>query len=198
MADKDNARSELRRIRDALSAEARAVKSQAACQGVLAELKGATCVAIYSAIRSELNPNVLAAALRQRNVAVAYPRVLPSRKVLEFCLVDTPNQLRRGTKGILEPREDLAAISLADIDCFVIPALGFDEHCNRLGWGQGHYDHTLALCPRATRVGICFQEQIVASLPVETTDEQMDLVVTDSKRYQGAPRTASAPAREEA
>ena len=197
MADKDTLRSQLKSIRDGLTTESRAAKSAAACRSALPELSQSRSVAVYSAIRSELCPRALVRALRAQGITVAFPRVSPSQRVLEFFAIDSESQLAPGALGILEPRPHLEPIPLSDIDALLVPALGFDIHGHRLGWGQGHYDHTLALCPRALRVGICFQEQIVASLPTESTDAPMDIVITDSERYQGAVRTQRAPAREQ-
>ncbi len=197
MATKDQLRSQLRGVRDALPTKARIAKSAAACDTALSDLSTKQCVAVYSAFRSELCPKPLIRALRSRGVNLAFPRVRRSQRVLDFCVIEDDSQLSPGALGILEPLPHLPALPLGNIEALLVPALGFDVHGQRLGWGQGHYDHTLALCPRATRVGICFQEQIVASLPCEPTDAPMDIVVTDSKRYQGDSRPEHAPTREQ-
>ncbi len=191
---KSELRPELRTIRDAL--RDRRTKSLDACTRALPHLSGLDCVAVYHAIASELDPTSLVAELRALGVAIAYPRVRANVGLLDFC-VATENDLAPRTLGILEPKKHISPISLHAIDAFIVPALGFDPSGQRLGWGKGHYDQTLAQYPSATRIGICFQEQIIASLPATTNDQRMDIVVTDTERYQGKPRPARAPSREE-
>jgi len=198
MADKSQLRVQLKGTRDALSPQYRSAQSQAACQRALNELASNNCVAVYDAIASELSVSTLVTALRNRGTTVVYPRVQASTRVLDFCVVSTLSDLAPGTLGILEPVPHLASVSLPSIDAFIVPALAFDPSGQRLGWGRGHYDYTLAQCPLATRVGICFQQQIVDSLPCEPTDERMDIVVTDTSRYQGEPRILPGNSREEA
>lgn len=195
MADKKQLRARLRAVRDQMTADVRATKSAAACANAAAEFAAHTCIAVYHAFRSELCPDALIQGLRASGATVLYPRVLAHNRVLAFCAVRDASDLARGALGILEPRLALPTISLSQIDAFLIPGLGFDPHGQRLGWGQGHYDHTLAQCPNAKRVGICFQEQIVDSVPCEPTDVPMHVVVTDAKRYQRA-RTSDASQRE--
>jgi 5-formyltetrahydrofolate cyclo-ligase len=196
MASKQQLREQLKAARDALAVHHRDAQSVQACTRALPELLAMRSVAVYSAISSELSASSLVTELRKSGIPVAFPRVQSTTRLLEFCLVDSPADLRSGTLGILEPVPGLAVLPLQSIDAFLVPALGFDPQGQRLGWGQGHYDHTLAQCPHATRVGICFQEQIVASLPCEPTDERMDIVITDTKRYQGEPRSSRRPPRE--
>ena len=198
MASKQELREQLKAARNAIPAQLRETRSAQACALALPELAAMQCVAVYSAITSELCVRSLVRGLRQRGIAVAFPRVQSTTRLLEFCRIDDAGDLGSGTLGILEPGPDRPVLALQSIDAFLVPALGFDPQGQRLGWGKGHYDHTLAQCPHATRVGICFQEQIVASLPCEPTDEGMDIVITDAKRYQGEPRPLRTPPREPA
>jgi 5-formyltetrahydrofolate cyclo-ligase len=49
----------------------------------------------------------------------------------------------------------------------------------RLGRGRGFYDRLLAALPAdILRVGVCFAEQIVAELPSEAHDEEVDVVLS--------------------
>jgi 5-formyltetrahydrofolate cyclo-ligase len=185
---KQELRQRLRATRDQVPAAWRGVMSHAAASRALLPLQKRQVVAVYSAIRSELDPAPLVELLRSQGVTIVYPRILDTTPVLEFCRVDRAEHLQAGHMGILEPAPDAACVALTDIDAFVIPALAFDPDGTRLGWGKGHYDHTLAQTLRALRVGLCFQEQIESSLPCEPTDQSMDWVVTDAKIYQGPDR----------
>ena len=66
----------------------------------------------------------------------------------------------------------------------LVPGLLFDVDGYRLGRGGGHYDRFLArirALPRVAVVGLCFDEQLVESLPRDAWDERVDAVVTERR-----------------
>jgi 5-formyltetrahydrofolate cyclo-ligase len=68
----------------------------------------------------------------------------------------------------------------ATLDVVVVPGLGFTPDGRRIGQGGGHYDRFLPrLRPGCLTIGAAFAEQIVADLPVEAHDADVDAVVTD-------------------
>ncbi|MEL6187342.1 MAG: 5-formyltetrahydrofolate cyclo-ligase [Myxococcota bacterium] len=134
-----------------------------------------TTVAVYAALPAELSLDDWiespGAALR-----FAYPRVTgPS---LTFSEVSRES-LVPGAKGILEPNSDAALTPLTSIDAFMVPGLGFTPDGRRLGYGGGFYDRILADHPRALRIGVAFELQVVPEIPIEPHDAQMDGVVTE-------------------
>ncbi|MCH9608507.1 MAG: hypothetical protein S4CHLAM45_10850 [Chlamydiales bacterium] len=56
------------------------------------------------------------------------------------------------------------------VDAILVPALGFDQNYNRLGYGKGFYDKYLAKHPHIPHIGVGFKEQLVKSLPTESHD----------------------------
>ncbi len=82
--------------------------------------------------------------------------------------------LYRSSWGILEPDpEKCSLIAPAQIDCALIPGLGFDLDKRRLGYGKGHYDRLLGKLK--LKVGVAFQEQLVeGDLPWEPHDQPVD------------------------
>jgi 5-formyltetrahydrofolate cyclo-ligase len=83
--------------------------------------------------------------------------------------------------GIPEP--DVAASALleaSELTLVVVPLVGFDGGCQRLGMGGGWYDRTFAA--RATPpwlVGAAFSSQRVDRLPVQPWDVALDAVCTE-------------------
>ena len=66
----------------------------------------------------------------------------------------------------------------------LVPGVGFDERCVRLGRGRGFYDRALVELRRndETRaVGIAFEPQIVQELPHDAWDQSVDIVVSESR-----------------
>lgn len=195
VTSKEDLRLRLRANRDKVPTSWRLLLARAATKRALPYFQGRETIAVYNAIRSELDPILLIESLRAGGATIVYPRVSKSSPVLEFCKVSLADSFQPGPFGLLEPSSDAELVSIADIDAFAIPGLSFDRQGNRLGWGKGHYDHTLAQNSRALRVGLCFQEQIEPSLPHDSNDQSMDWVVTDAMAFQGRDREALADPR---
>lgn len=78
--------------------------------------------------------------------------------------------------GILEPHKGEDA-NLVNIDFGIIPGMAFDLKGNRMGRGKGYYDK-LFKQKKMYKVGVCFDFQIVDSVPTDEYDVSMDLVVS--------------------
>ena len=65
----------------------------------------------------------------------------------------------------------------------IVPLLAFTARGERLGYGGGFYDRTIAALRGrggVVAIGFAFAAQEVESLPLEPTDERLDLVVTEA------------------
>lgn len=60
--------------------------------------------------------------------------------------------------------EALFEISFDQIDCILVPALGFDREHYRIGYGKGYYDRVLAKAGNVRSIGVGFKEQMVEGL----------------------------------
>ena len=63
-----------------------------------------------------------------------------------------------------------------------MPLACFDRTGNRIGYGAGYYDMTIAglrARKKVVTIGIAFAAQEVAKVPVEAHDEALDLVLTE-------------------
>jgi 5-formyltetrahydrofolate cyclo-ligase len=181
----------LRAIRDAIdpatAARAAAHAAAYALDLELEQLAGARTVALYAAFRSELDTAPLAAGLAARGVALAYPRIVAGDRRLVFHRA-TPDQLVPATFGIPEPLASAPVLEVGAIDAIIIPAVGFDRRGNRLGWGQGHYDCTLAHHAAALRIGYAFACQVVDEVPAEPADQSVDILITEDGVHRVARR----------
>ena len=80
-----------------------------------------------------------------------------------------------GDFNILEPQNEPYT---GDFDLIVVPGVAFDRQGNRLGRGKGYYDRFLCQHLEVRRIGICFDFQLVESIPTEPFDIRMDEIVT--------------------
>ena len=101
----------------------------------------------------------------------------PSDPVLSE--LTSTGKLYPGVFGIPEPEEGIEGAGREGLA--IVPGLAFDEHLNRLGYGGGFYDRFLAGHPGLCRVGLAFECQILAELPVTELDCPMDVVVTERR-----------------
>ncbi len=84
-----------------------------------------------------------------------------------------------GAFGALIPAAGAALVP----EVLVVPLLAFDRRGYRLGYGGGFYDRTLeGLRARGPvlAIGFAFAAQEVAEVPVEPTDQPLDLIVTEA------------------
>lgn len=182
-------RSELIAARARLTQEERALHSAAIAEQVAALplLAAARTIALYAPLGTEVD--ALEIARRLGRIRLVYPRALTNSRRLIFARCE-PGELVRGPLGAREPPPRAPEVDAADVDCVVIPGIGFSADGGRLGRGGGYYDTTLADMPRAGRVGVAFELQVVPALPREPHDATLDVLVTEARvlRFERGPR----------
>ena len=71
------------------------------------------------------------------------------------------------------------------LDVVIVPALAFDSKKNRIGFGGGYYDTFLEKVRqknnKALFIGVCYDFQIIDSVPTEKHDVTLDFVVSENK-----------------
>ncbi|MDP3789864.1 MAG: 5-formyltetrahydrofolate cyclo-ligase [Candidatus Omnitrophota bacterium] len=95
--------------------------------------------------------------------------------------------LVKGRFGMLEPMPGLKAEKDARIDLMILPLVGFDRNCNRLGRGGGYFDRFLAEFAEKERgkavpvIGLAYDLQYRESLPVLENDMPLDRIFTETR-----------------
>ncbi len=77
--------------------------------------------------------------------------------------------------GIPEPDGDVFTKE-EDIDFILVPGVAFDRENNRMGRGKAYYDRLLRELS-AYKVGVCFDFQLLPTVPTDQYDIKMDKVV---------------------
>jgi len=176
-------RAELIQVRAKLTREEREERSRAigarAC--AIPELASARTVALYAPLNTEVDPGEIARRLLAAGARVAWPKVEPSSRILSFATCELQS-LVRGPLGALEPPAGARAVELDQLEAVVMPGVAFSIDGLRLGRGGGYYDATLKkVSPRALRIGLCFDVQVVPELPREAHDVPLDALVTEAR-----------------
>ncbi len=176
--------------RDALPADERGAMSLEICGRLLKldMVRQATSIFIYMHFRSEVQTMECVNQCLAAGKAVSIPFTLKDEKRLVAVHVSDPfKDVTPGYCGIPEPREQLirtSGLNPAEINVVVIPGSVFDPSGSRLGYGGGYYDRFLVHeAPRALRVGLAFEIQVIEKVPVQSHDQFMDLIVTEENIY---------------
>jgi 5-formyltetrahydrofolate cyclo-ligase len=173
-------RSQLIAARARIAQEERSARSLAIARRVeeLPAFRDARRVALYAPLGTEVDSRELSHRALARGVELVFPRAVPGERRLVFARA-APAALVRGPLGALEPPAGAPEVALDAIECVVMPGVAFSEDGLRLGRGGGYYDATLKRMPRAARVGLAFDAQVVQTLPREPHDVPLDAIVTE-------------------
>jgi 5-formyltetrahydrofolate cyclo-ligase len=139
-------------------------------------------VAGYVAMRGEIDPTLVLAALAARGHLLVLP-VVTGDGALEFHRWLPGEELVKGAHGVPVPAPGAEVL---EPDLVLVPLVAFDRAGYRLGLGLGYYDRTLEAL-RGTRdivaVGVAFDEQEVAEVPRESHDQRLDWMLTPSGAF---------------
>lgn len=160
----------------------RAAASAAICDAanavLAARLSPGQAMALYAAKGSEVDTVRIDAFARGHGLVVAYPRVNGRARVLAFHAVP-PEGLTPSRFELREPSANAPAVALEAVAAFVVPGLAFDRSGGRIGWGRGHYDATFAAAPRALRIGLAYERQLVEAVAREAHDVALHIIITE-------------------
>ena len=172
--DKNTLRKMIQEKRNALSKQEVMQKSKIIEEKTVPFLKGT--VALYKAFQNEVCINNLQAFVSQ----YALP-VTKKKEPLRFYICNETTKFKTSSYGIEEPIDGILCDAL-QFDIMVIPIVGFDENCNRLGYGKGYYDAYLKQT-NALKIGVAYECQKVDRIPVESYDVPLDMIITESNIY---------------
>lgn len=84
---------------------------------------------------------------------------------------------------ISSPQDAAALLPTQPCQLILVPVLGFDDLCNRIGMGAGWYDRFLVQQPQAHTIGVAFECQKYSAVPVDAHDIPLDIIITESATY---------------
>jgi 5,10-methenyltetrahydrofolate synthetase len=132
---------------------------------------------IYFPIRGEIDLRELARRHVEAGGQVALPVVVAKGQPVEFWQWEPGARTRRGLWNIPIPRERV----VVHPQTLIVPLVGFDRSCFRLGYGAGYYDRTLAAAtPRPRAIGIAHSDAELPTIHPLPHDIPMDTIVTES------------------
>ena len=136
--------------------------------------KNASVLYGYMPYNQEVNTRyVLERALRDGK-RVAVPKVYGD--TMNFIYLEDLSQVAPSSMGIPEPIAD-EPIARDERALVLMPGLAFDKAGNRMGYGGGYYDKFLAAEPTHPTVALCYDFQLVDTIPTDVYDIPVDLVI---------------------
>ena len=181
-------RRDLRERRRALPASARIAAAESLADRLLALslLPASGHVAGYWAMDGEIGLHAFQLRL-PASLTYCLP-LLHDDGSLRFAPWTPGDALVTNRYGIPEPGIASAdALIAGDMDLIVLPLVGFDARCHRLGMGGGWYDRSLAFRHAQAAppwlVGAAFEAQRADAIPAEAWDVRLDAVCTEAATH---------------
>lgn len=130
----------------------------------------------YMPMRTEIDP---LPAMGAHDGTVGVPVIMGAAQPLRFREWSPGCAMMAGEFGALIPAEG----AWIEPQVVIVPLLAFDARGYRLGYGGGFYDRTLeGLRARhdIVAIGFAFAAQEVEAVPIDATDQKLDLIVTET------------------
>jgi 5-formyltetrahydrofolate cyclo-ligase len=184
---KSELRKRLRQLRRALKPRDRRAAAQAIARHGQALLAFGKRCGLYLPAKEEIDVLPLLNRGLGKGARCYLPVVPPARqRKLWFVALQAEGRWTPNRYGISEQsHRSYKRVRAAHLDILFLPLLGFDAAGNRIGMGGGYYDATLAylrgrdLWRKPLLVGVAFECQRLAALPVDPWDVPLDAMLTE-------------------
>ena len=140
-------------------------------------------IGCYVSVKNEVDTKGIILDALSKGKRVSVPLTGPEG-ALSHVEIRSLDELKPARFGLLEPStSNTDEICPGELDLVVVPGVGFDKSCNRIGFGAGYYDRYLEQVP-ASKVGLAYDFQILEEVPTESHDVQLDIVITQSSIFE--------------
>jgi 5-formyltetrahydrofolate cyclo-ligase len=134
-----------------------------------------TCVYTYWPLEGEVDTLSFIKWATDRGIQIGLPQIVGGRQ-MHFQLLSHIEQVRADKFKTMVPING-TTITWPHAP-ILVPGLAFDKKCFRLGFGGGYYDTFLAKEPLHFKIGLAYPFQVLPTLPTESHDCKMDMVLT--------------------
>jgi 5-formyltetrahydrofolate cyclo-ligase len=149
---------------------------------ILPEWLRAQRVFIYiSSVNNEADTLGLIIRLFDQGKSVFVPCCADTKRLMHAVRIASLDEVRPSRYGLMEPEYNPGrTMPPRSMDLIVAPVVAFDRAGRRLGMGGGYYDAFIAeaVCPS---VGLAFSFQEVDTVPAESHDHPLDIIITDTE-----------------
>lgn len=175
---KSSLRKDSRLRRKALALQNPAPDLRASFEAIPHSVSHIKIVAGFSPIGDEINVWPFMTALQSQGKRIALPVVAGPNQPLAFREWTPDCEMQTDRFGVSFP----AAGPILMPQLILVPLLAFTPNGDRLGYGGGYYDRTLAALRQSGAVfacGVAYAGQEVAELPTDAHDAKLDGILTE-------------------
>jgi 5-formyltetrahydrofolate cyclo-ligase len=178
--DKTVLRQSLLANRQQLAPEVRRAWDDLIAQRVLAWWRASDVrrLGVYWPMRAEPDLRPLYRQLADEGAVLALPLVTGRNAALAFAEWEPGDELVTDRFGFPVPAPTAA---LMEPQAVLIPCVGFNARHQRLGYGGGYYDRTLAMPGRPAAIGVAYASSLCA-FEGDTHDIALDRIITEQSR----------------
>ncbi len=133
---------------------------------------------VYVSFGCEADTHKLIAAWKDEGKTVYVPFTTPQKEMHAVLPVEPVDLSATDTWGNVP--SDTSRFFDGQAEIVIVPLLGFDSDCHRLGYGAGCYDRYFAAYPQGIKTGIAYEEQY-CPFPHEQTDLPLDIIITPNR-----------------
>lgn len=183
MTEKEKIRKAVLKLREELDQDEAVQRSKSVLRHLenLPEYRNAGLVHTYiSAKPNEVDTIMLIARSFARGKRIAVPVITDKKeRKLETSELMNLGDLTDGPFDTKEPKV-FEAVSLDEVDLFIVPVVAADRNGNRIGWGMGYYDRLLQSQKRPI-VALAYNFQVVDEIESSDMDVKVDYIVTENE-----------------
>lgn len=142
----------------------------------------ARSIFIYLSFGSEIETNKIINKALKDEKEVYIPKIYKEDRSMKAIRLNSFNDLKENSMGILEPINEGNYIEKEEIDLIVVPGVVFDFKGNRIGYGGGYYDRYLEdIKEISNKLVLAYDSQIVDFIQPEPHDISFDYILTNTK-----------------
>lgn len=155
--------------------------SRAVCDKVLQsnEFRKAAVIFGYLSFRNEISVDAILTEALRLGKTVAVPWIV-SQTEMKAALLNSLDGLPLDRYGIRTVPEPVRFVEPGNIDLVLVPGAGFSLKGCRMGRGAGYYDRFF-IQTKGFRLGITCDALIKETIPVDTYDQPVEALVTETK-----------------
>lgn len=179
MDNKDVVRNHLLNKRRRLTFKRRNAKSEQIITQLMPRLDGHSNIGIYLSLKDEVNTTDYLNHFLSNFDSISSSVVADDDLV--FYKINNVRELKPSHMDILEPLQT-ELVEKDSMDVLIIPLVGFDKQCNRIGYGKGFYDRYL-MDYKGLKIGLAFDDQEYPHIPHDENDVALDYIITETRIF---------------
>lgn len=182
---KQRMRSDIKEWRRSMSSDVKSAYDQKICKRImgLKEFEACSTVLTYVSLPIEVETKQFIVRCLEAGKRVAVPRCVENSRLMEFYYIESFDQLKPQSFGVLEPiKEKCEPFEDQGESICIVPALAYDKRGFRLGYGAGYYDRFLSNYS-GMKIGVVYAENLKKKLYNGRYDVPVDLIVTEKRLW---------------